>query len=157
MYLKYVFRSVVFWLVTLTTLLPAAESEFPFRLKLLDKEYTIYRLEPTFDPASIWKRDSGMLFIARDGNEISLLAESGILTSFLKKEDGWVGLELVGELPFDVYGVLHRLLTPLAEDKIPVLVQSMYLTDYIFLKRENLTKAMSAFEQKGIKVEKAPT
>lgn len=92
------------------------------------------------------------LFFFRTQNEISVLTETGAVSSYSRADSGWVGFELVGEFPFTVYGLLEKVLHPLVEQQIPVLVESSYKTDYIFIKNENFDKAVVALEESGFQI-----
>ena len=66
--------------------------------------------------------------------------------------DGWRGFRIEGELDFSLIGILSRISTVLAENKIGIFAVSTYNTDYILVKKENFNKAINALEKAGYTV-----
>jgi hypothetical protein len=64
-------------------------------------------------------------------------------------EGGWVALELEGPFPFAMTGVLASFIEPLAEAEIPVFALSTFDTDYVLIKNENLSQALTALGAAG--------
>ncbi len=126
----------------------------PPRLRVLEKTYSLYKLLPDkFDVQGLWNKTEGMLFISKTPGEITVVAETGTLGSCIGEEADWVALEIVGEFPFDVYGLLHQLLGPIADNKIPVIVESTFRTDYIFINIKYLETARAALKESGYQIE----
>ncbi|MFM8453838.1 MAG: ACT domain-containing protein [Gammaproteobacteria bacterium] len=65
-------------------------------------------------------------------------------------EDGWLALRIIGEIPFDVYGILSSILEPMAKQEISVFVLSDFKTDYILFKEEYLGKVRNIFKKEDI-------
>ncbi len=58
------------------------------------------------------------------------------------REDGWRGFRVEGVLDFSLIGILARISSLLAEEKIGLFAVSTYNTDYIFVKKENEEAAL---------------
>ena len=78
-------------------------------------------------------------FLSSSNGEITLLTETDrIPHTSVVREDGWRALRIEGEISFEEFGVLFRLLQPFAKNNISVLVQSTHSTDYVFFKEHLL-------------------
>ncbi len=65
---------------------------------------------------------------------------------------GWKMVYIAGVIPFNLSGVLSKVLNPLAAKKISVLVTSSYDTDYIFFKKENIQKVHDQLKAAGFQL-----
>ncbi|MER3119604.1 ACT domain-containing protein [Bacillus altitudinis] len=70
---------------------------------------------------------------------------------FLEVSHGWRILKIDAKLDFSQTGILHSIITPLSESKISILVVSSFDTDYIFIKEEDLVKALDILKIAGYK------
>lgn len=59
---------------------------------------------------------------------------------------GWRAFRIAGQLDFSLIGILARIAAVLAEAKIGIFAVSTYNTDYIFIKKENFHRALSALK-----------
>lgn len=89
-------------------------------------------------------------FIGKTDEEISLvcITEDAPLDT-IEREDGWKAFRIQGVLDFSLIGVLAKISTILAENKIGIFVVSTYNTDYILVKNENFDKALMMLETEG--------
>ena len=71
----------------------------------------------------------------------------------LAREDGWRALRIEGTLDFTLVGILAGIAALLAERHIPIFVVSTYDTDYLLVKKENLSAALDALQTGGYEVE----
>jgi hypothetical protein len=53
-------------------------------------------------------------------------------------------------LPYDLIGFAAHVSTLLANENIPILVYSAYSTDHLFVKEEDVNKAVAALEKDGM-------
>ena len=67
-------------------------------------------------------------------------------------DDGWRGFRIEGVLDFSLIGILSKLSTILAENKIGIFSVSTYNTDYILTKAENFDRAMNVLAAAGYEV-----
>ncbi|TYS30976.1 ACT domain-containing protein [Bacillus pumilus] len=68
---------------------------------------------------------------------------------FLEVSHGWRVLKIDAALDFSQTGVLHSIITPLSESEISILAVSTFDTDYIFVKEEDLDKALYTLKIAG--------
>lgn len=94
--------------------------------------------------------DASFCFIGKTDEECSVVCRSvDVLSSVIERNDGWRGFRIVGELDFDLMGILSQIAAILAEEKIAIFAVSTFNTDYIFVKEEKCRQALEAFVKNG--------
>lgn len=94
-----------------------------------------------------------LLFLAKTDEELSLVCKTEDTPSqTTAREDGWRAFRIEGTLDFSLIGILSKLSTILAENKIGIFAVSTYNTDYILVKEENFAKAMTVLQENGYAV-----
>ena len=89
-------------------------------------------------------------FIGKTDEEISLVCDTSDTPAHtLAREDGWKAFRIQGVLDFSLIGILSRISTLLAENRIGIFAVSTYNTDYILVKEENFDRALSLLEANG--------
>ncbi|RPH52944.1 MAG: ACT domain-containing protein [Desulfobacteraceae bacterium] len=121
-------------------------------LTLLKELLAVSRLSPE-EGIPDWALKSPFLSVTRAGDELSLVTIAGIVPAGILSENGWRCIKIKGPLNFSETGILSLLIYPLAGSKIPVFVISTYETDYIMIKKENLSAVISIFSKEGHIVE----
>ena len=97
--------------------------------------------------------DSEIFFIGKTDEEISLVCETTVVPAeTVAREDGWKAMRIEGILDFSLMGILSRITTILADNKIGIFAVSTYNTDYILVKDENFEKALSCLEASGYEI-----
>ena len=98
--------------------------------------------------------ESEYCFIGKTDEENSLvcLTES-VPDNTTEREDGWRAFRIRGVLEFSLIGILAKIATLLAKEKIGIFVVSTYNTDYVLVKKENEMKALSCLIREGYQVE----
>lgn len=121
------------------------------KLKLLAHHFTICQLA---DQSSIdW--NAPFCFAAKTDSECSLVCpDEYIPVDALVREKGWRAFRIEGVLEFSLVGVLAKIATHLAEYQIPIFTVSTYNTDYVLLKEEKLSVALTALENAGYSIVK---
>lgn len=90
------------------------------------------------------------LFFAKTAAEISLVCPSPYVpVNALACEPGWKAFYVDGQLDFSLTGILSRLSGLLAKADIPIFALSTYLTDYILVKENHLSSAVTILERNG--------
>lgn len=119
------------------------------KIEELDGLFTVCKVRSVKDINT----DSGMFFIGRTDEEISLvcLTEDAPEVT-LKREDGWRGFRICGELDFSLTGILSRISSVMAEEKIGIFAVSTYNTDYVFVRQEEIGHALGALGNAGYTV-----
>lgn len=93
-------------------------------------------------------------FTGKTDEECSLVClTEDVPEQVLKREDGWRGFRLQGELDFSLIGILAKITTFLAEHDIPVFVLSTFRTDYILVKEEKFERALGVLEDAGYQLQ----
>lgn len=92
-------------------------------------------------------------FVGRTDEELSLVCRTeDVPENTVERDDGWRGFRIEGVLDFSLIGILSRLSTILAENKISIFAVSTYNTDYILTKAENFDRAMDVLAAAGYEV-----
>ncbi|MHC5248098.1 ACT domain-containing protein [Enterococcus sp. LJL90] len=90
------------------------------------------------------------LFIANTEDERSIVLPTKKVPAItVNREDGWRALKIVGVLDFSLVGILAKIASLLAEQKISIFAVSTYNTDYILIKEDKLAKTISILGDAG--------
>ena len=103
---------------------------------------------------SIWKRTFIILrYIAKTDEELSLVCRTeDTPTRATACEHGWKGFRIEGVLDFSLTGILSKLSSLLAENKIGIFAVSTYNTDYILVKAPEYEHALAVLREAGYTV-----
>lgn len=71
-------------------------------------------------------------------------------SNVLQREDGWKAFRIEGVLDFSLIGVIADISALLARKDIGIFVVSTYNTDYVFVKKENVSKALLALKERDM-------
>ena len=89
-------------------------------------------------------------FIGKTDEEISLVCKTEeVPENIVERDDGWKGFRIQGVLDFSLIGILSKLSGIHADNGIGIFAVSTYNTDYILVKEENYSKALSALTNAG--------
>ena len=120
------------------------------RLEVVEGEFTVSKVSGMHEVnlAAPW------LFIGRTDAETSVVCLSAHApVHCLAREDGWRAFRVAGQMDFGLTGVLAGLATLLAQASVSIFALSTFDTDYILVKKENLSKALEALASAGHEVE----
>jgi hypothetical protein len=124
-------------------------SENKMELKKLDYDLTVCKVKS----AEGLDLNREFFFIAKTDEEVSLVClTENTPADTIEREDGWKAFKIEGVLDFSLIGILSKISTVLAENKIGIFAVSTYNTDYILVKAENFTNAEKALLNAGYKV-----
>lgn len=116
------------------------------KLKLLPEPFTVCKLE---DENQL-EYSSKYYFVGKTCEEISLVCPTPDVPDYTEaREDGWRGFQIVGTLDFSMVGVLSHLTSILAAEDMPIFAISTFNTDYIFIKEDDLSKALFVLEEEN--------
>jgi hypothetical protein len=117
-------------------------------LIILSDQFAVCRLSPDADiPA--WSQNAKFFSITRSKDELSVVCLGKDVPGNILAECGWRALKVKGALDFSLTGILASITNPLAKAKIPVFVISTYDTDYIFVRENHLSQAISVLGKEG--------
>jgi len=112
-------------------------------LKLLEETFAIHSLANNVPiPKAVF--DAPIFFIAKTYEETSIVLPQTIHIISDEVERDWQALEVVGPLDFSLTGILSKISTVLANEKISIFAISTFDTDYILVKSENVSLARNA-------------
>lgn len=118
-------------------------------LKFIDKEFAVCQVK-NFSNINL---EDEFLFIGKTDNELSLVCEEkSIPENAVKADRGWMGFRIEGTLDFSLIGILSKISTILAENKIGIFAVSTYDTDYILVKKDNIEKAKIVLGDNGYSI-----
>lgn len=93
-------------------------------------------------------------FIGRTDEEISLVClTEDVPDNTTERDDGWKGFRIQGVLDFSLIGILSKISSILADNKIGIFAVSTYNTDYILVKKDSFDRAMQVLSEAGYEVE----
>jgi hypothetical protein len=115
-------------------------------IRELNYKLTICKLK-SIDDIDINKE---FYFIGKTDEEISLVCKTEeVPENIVERDDGWKGFRIQGVLDFSLVGILSKLSGILADNGIGIFAVSTYNTDYILVKEENYSKALTALTNAG--------
>ena len=92
-------------------------------------------------------------FLGKTDEELSLVClTKNVPQRTIERSDGWRGFRIEGKLDFSLIGILSKLSTILAENKIGIFAVSTFNTDYILVKNEAFERAMNVLATEGYDV-----
>ena len=100
------------------------------RMKAIGQEFSVCKVK---DYSQI---DLGQPFVftGSTDEEKSLVCPTAIVPqNILERDDGWKALRINGILDFSLIGILARISSVLAENRIGIFAVSTFNTDYIFV------------------------
>lgn len=119
------------------------------KLKKLVFDITVCKL----DDVSAVDLSREFFFLGKTDEEISLVCKTEDAPSnTIERDDGWRGFRIEGVLDFSLIGILSKISSILAENKIGIFAVSTYNTDYILVKKENFDLAMTVLAEAGYEI-----
>lgn len=89
-------------------------------------------------------------FLCKTDTELSLVCETELTPAdVISREDGWRAFRIEGQLDFSLVGILARVSGILAEKAIPIFAVSTFDTDYILVKADRFSDALTALGENG--------
>ena len=118
-------------------------------LKIIDQDFSICKVE---DLSQIDYSDK-FCFVSKTDEELSLVCSTNLVPkNAIQCDNGWNAFRIQGILDFSLIGILSRISSLLAENKIGIFAVSTYNTDYILTKEENFNKSIKILESNGYKI-----
>ncbi len=118
-------------------------------LKRIDYDFTVCKVESELDLLT----GKDFYFVGKTDEEISLVCiTEDTPENTVERDDGWKAFRIQGVLDFSLIGILSKISSILAENKIGIFAVSTYNTDYILVKQENYEKAIEALAKDGYEI-----
>lgn len=119
------------------------------KLKKLPYNLTVCKVKDV----SVIDFDTDICFVGKTDEEVSFVCRTeDAPAETVERDDGWRGFRIEGVLDFSLIGILSKLSSILAENKIGIFAVSTYNTDYILVKAENFDRAMDVLADEGYEV-----
>lgn len=97
--------------------------------------------------------DNDYCFIGKTDDEKSVVCITKYVpNNTIECDNGWKAFRIQGVLDFSLIGILSKISTLLADNKIGIFAISTYNTDYILTKKENYKKALEVLSKAGYQV-----
>jgi len=97
--------------------------------------------------------DAAYCFVGKTDEEKSLVClTQDVPENTLAREDGWRAFRIAGALDFSLIGILARISAVLSAAGIGIFAVSTYNTDYIFVKKDSETRAITALKDAGYEI-----
>ena len=120
-------------------------------IKIINQDFSICKVP---DLSQIDYTDE-FYFIGKTDEELSLVCSTNLIPkNALECDHEWKAFRLQGILDFSLIGILSRISTLLAENKIGIFAVSTFNTDYILVKEENFKKAIQTLEENGYELKR---
>ncbi len=115
-------------------------------IKIINQDFSICKVK---DLSEVNYSDK-FCFIGKTDEELSLVCSTNLAPkNAIECDNGWKAFRIEGVLDFSLIGVLSKISTLLAENKIGIFAVSTYNTDYILTKEENFEKSIKVLEENG--------
>ena len=119
------------------------------KLRKLPYELTVCKVAELSD----FDQTADFYFLGKTDEELSLVClTKNVPQRTIERSDGWRGFRIEGTLDFSLIGILSKLSTILAENKIGIFAVSTFNTDYILVKNEAFERAMNVLATEGYDV-----
>jgi len=117
-------------------------------LSVLEDTFSVCRLAPD---AGIprWVPTKGLVSITRTAEELSIVCQSEAVPDGVRSERGFRVLKIEGPFDFSLTGILLAVIGPLGDAGISIFAVSTYDTDYVLVKKNDLTTAVSVLQASG--------
>ena len=96
---------------------------------------------------------SKYFFIGQTIEENSLVCiTEDVPANIIAQDDGWKAFKIEGVLDFSLIGILAKISSLLANEKIGIFAISTYNTDYILTKQKHYLKALEVLAKAGYQI-----
>jgi hypothetical protein len=119
-------------------------------LQLLPGTFAVCRM-PADTPSPEWATGS-VISVTRTGEELSVVCEERLVPETVVRQGGFACLKVAGPLDFAMTGVIAALAGPLADAGISLFPLGTYDTDYVFIRRTEIDRAIAALQGAGHQV-----
>ncbi|MFD2166903.1 ACT domain-containing protein [Thalassotalea euphylliae] len=120
-------------------------------LRLLKQTFAIHSLPPeSAIPNELF--NAPIYFLAKTYDEVSLVLPQDISIASEDVEKDWRALEVVGPLDFSLTGIMSRISSTLANEKISIFAISTFDTDYVLVKENTVEQAINALTNNQYKI-----
>ena len=115
-------------------------------IKIIEQEFSVCKVEDfsKVDLTEVY------CFLSKTDEELSLVCSTkAVPNNIIECDPGWRAFRIQGILDFSLIGILSKISTLLAENKIGIFAISTYNTDYVLTKEENFNRAIATLKDNG--------
>ncbi len=118
-------------------------------LKRIDYDFTVCKVATETNLVT----GKDFYFTGKTDEEISLVCiTADTPENTTERDDGWKAFRIQEVLDFSLIGILSKISTILADNKIGIFAISTFNTDYILVKKENYERALQVLAEAGYAV-----
>lgn len=117
-------------------------------MHVVEGDYAIARLAPEA-PLPAWLPQKGFCSVTRSADELSVVCLQRAVPAAVRSDGDWRMFSLAGPFPFDMTGILLKVLAPLAAADIGIFALSTFDTDHVLVKAAHLDAAIAALRADG--------
>jgi len=134
---------------------PARMSPHRLSLTLLPVSFALCRLGAA-EPVPEWTTSAPtFLSISRSPDELSIVADDAAVPPHVNAKRGYRALRIDGPMPLELVGVMAAIASPLAAAGVPIFAIATYDTDYVLIRGDDLSRAVSILVAAGHRVTSA--
>ena len=120
----------------------------PQTLFLLPETFAICRFRPG-TPLPTWVQTDSFFSLTNTPEEVSLVCLMEGIPSDVNADRDWRCFKLQGPFPFSLVGILNSITVPLAQANLGIFAISTFDTDYILVKKDAVSQAISTLTEAG--------
>ena len=118
-------------------------------IKIIEQEFSVCKVK---DLSEV-DLSAEYCFLSKTDEELSLVCSTkSVPNNIVECDNDWRAFRIQGILEFSLIGILSKISTLLAEDKIGIFAISTYNTDYILTKEENFNRAIAILRDNGYEI-----
>lgn len=118
-------------------------------IKIIEQEFSVCKVK---DLSEV-DLSAEYCFLSKTDEELSLVCSTkSVPNNIIECDNDWRGFRIQGILEFSLIGILSKISTLLAENKIGIFAISTYNTDYILTKEENFNSAIAILRDNGYEI-----
>jgi hypothetical protein len=126
-------------------------SEKILTMKLLEERFGVCRLNIN-ELIPEWARNSEFYSITKTADELSIVCSQINIPSYIRCENDWRILKVVGPLDFSLIGILSSISSILAHNKISIFAIPTFDTDYVLVKDKDIENAIDALSSANYEI-----
>lgn len=120
-------------------------------MNLFKEKFAVCRLGKN-DAIPQWSKNDIFYSVTKTMDELSIVCLENDVPHNVKHENNWRILKIQGPLDFSLIGIIAKISSILAEEKISIFALSTFDTDYILLKDNNVKNAVNILNKNNYKI-----
>ncbi len=118
-------------------------------IKIIEQEFSVCKVK---DLSEV-DLSAEYCFLSKTDEELSLVCSTkSVPDNIVECDNDWRAFRIQGILDFSLIGILSKISTLLAENRIGIFAISTYNTDYILTKEENFNSAIAILRDNGYEI-----